>query len=82
MSSPPRPDPFAEFEDRYRCREVDGVGGRRQLVVAHADQHILQRAGVLLTWPIGAEQIRPPWAPGGFPKDDEGYAVWRSVPLI
>ena len=74
-------DWFADFEDRYRCRERDGVGGRCQLVVGHNGQHVLQRDGRRLAWPVGAEQIRPPWAPGGFPRDEEGKAVWRSVPL-
>ena len=75
MSYPPRRDPFADFEDRYRCREVDGPGGRCQLVVAHAGQHILQRAGVLLTWPIGAQpHERPPWATS-FPRDETAVSI-------
>jgi hypothetical protein len=31
--------------DRYRCREVDGVGGRCQLIVGYNGQHVLQRDG-------------------------------------
>jgi hypothetical protein len=38
-------DLFADFVDRYRCRERDGVGARCQLVVGHDGQHLLQRDG-------------------------------------
>lgn len=63
-------DPFADFEDRYRCRERDGVGGRCQLVVGHDGQHLLQRDGRRLAWPVGAEpHTRPPWATT-FPSDE------------
>ena len=70
-------DWFADFEDRYRCRERDGVGGRCQLVVGHNGQHVLQRDGRRLAWPVGAEQIRPPWAPGGFPRDETAQSISR-----
>jgi hypothetical protein len=66
----PTSDSFADFKDRYRCREVDGLGARCQLVVGHSGEHILQRAGKRLAWPVGAESHeRPPWATAA-PQDD------------
>jgi len=60
---PAASDPFDEIMDRYRCREVDGLSSRCQLVVGHPVEHILERDGRLLVWPVGAEpQLRPPWA--------------------
>ena len=56
---------------------VTGVGGRCQLVVGHNGQHVLQRDGRRLAWPVGAEQIRPPWAPGGFPRDETAQSISR-----
>jgi hypothetical protein len=41
MGYPSPRDPFADFMDRYRCREVDGEGDRCQLVVSHDGQHPL-----------------------------------------
>jgi hypothetical protein len=65
---PPPNDPWNLSQ--YRCAERDGVGGRCQLVVGHSGQHMLQRNGQRLVWPVGAEpQTRPPWAPT-FPRDD------------
>jgi hypothetical protein len=56
---------------KYRCAEVDGEGDRCQLVVGHDGEHVLQRGGQRLTWPIGAEpQTRPPWATT-FPRNNE-----------
>jgi hypothetical protein len=48
-------DLFADFVDRYRCRKRDGVGARCQLVVGHDGQHLLQRDGRRLAWPVGAQ---------------------------
>ena len=64
MSYPPPRDEFwNHIIDRYRCRERDGVGGRCQLVTGHDGQHLLQRDGRRLAWPVGAEpHARPPWA--------------------
>ena len=42
---PAASDPFDEIMDRYRCREVDGLGSRCQLVVGHPVEHILERDG-------------------------------------
>jgi hypothetical protein len=56
--------------DEARCRDVDGVGGRCQIVLGHAGQRLLQRNGQRYGWPVGAKQIRPPFAPGGFPRDE------------
>jgi hypothetical protein len=73
------PAPLDEFWhgviDEARCREVDGLDGRCQLVLGHIGQHMLQRDGQRLTWPVGAQQIRPPFAPGGFPRDEQAAAV-------
>ena len=47
--------------DRYRCPEVDGLGSRCQLVVDHPGEHILERDGQRLAWPVGAQpHERPP----------------------
>jgi hypothetical protein len=72
MSYPSPLDTFwAEIMNRYRCTEVDGEGGRCQLVTGHSGQHVLQRDGRRLAWPVGAEpQTRPPWATT-FPRDEE-----------
>jgi hypothetical protein len=56
---------WARVVDESRCREVDGVGGRCQLVLGHPRQYLLQRNGQCYGWPVGAEVIRPPWSPGG-----------------
>ena len=49
--------------DQYRCTEVDGEGDGCQLVVGHDAEHMLQKAGQRVVWPIGADpQTRPPWA--------------------
>jgi hypothetical protein len=65
---PPPSDPWNI--DQYRCAERDGEGDRCQLVIGHDGQHVLQRAGQRLTWPIGAEpQTRRPWATT-FPRDE------------
>ena len=47
----PTYDPFAGIKDWYRCRELDGVGGRCQLVVDHPGEHILERDGSLTGMP-------------------------------
>jgi hypothetical protein len=67
----PYPTPSDPWNiDQYRCAQRDGRGDRCQLVVGHHGQHILQRDGQLLVWPIGAEpQTRPPW-PTTFPRDE------------
>jgi|SoimicmetaTmtLMA_FD_contig_41_5468316_length_381_multi_2_in_0_out_0_1 hypothetical protein len=58
----PAPGGLERF-DKYRCAEADGEGTRCQLVIGHNGQHVLQRNGRRLAWPVGAEpQIRPPWA--------------------
>jgi hypothetical protein len=58
----PKPSSFEPF-DKYRCAEVDGEGDRCQLVVGQRGEHVLQRAGQRVTWPVGAEpHTRPPWA--------------------
>ena len=60
-----------ERVDKYRCGEVDGDGDRCQLVVGHNGQHVLQKAGLRLTWPVRAEpQTRPPWTVT-FPWDED-----------
>jgi len=61
------PEPHRDFSDeildRYRCAEIDGLGSRCQLVVGHDGQHLLERDGQRLAWPVGAEpHLRPPWA--------------------
>jgi hypothetical protein len=56
--------------DRDWCAEVDGLERRCQLVVGHAGQHLLQPGGQRYTWQVGAEQVRPAFAPGGFPRDE------------
>lgn len=67
----PRPlSLWDQIIDRGRCREVDGLERRCQLVVGHAGQHMLQHGGQWFTWPVGAEQVRPAFAPGGFPRDE------------
>jgi len=48
---PAASDPFDEIMDRYRCREVDGLSSRCQLVVGHPVEHILERDGRWLVWP-------------------------------
>jgi hypothetical protein len=70
------PPPDLEFSvriiDRYRCAEVDGQGDRCQPVTGHAGQHVLQRDGRRLAWPVGAQpHTRPPWSTA-FPRDEEG----------
>ena len=46
-------------------------GDRCQLVIGHDGQHVLQKAGRRLTWPVGAQpQTRPPWATA-FPRDED-----------
>ena len=71
MGYPSPRDPFADFMDRYRCREVDGEGDRCQLVVGHDGQHLLQRDGKRLAWPVGDEpHARPPRATT-FPRDED-----------
>lgn len=69
---PPPSDAFwADIMDRYRCAEVDGDGDRCQLVIGHDGQHVLQKAGQRLAWPVGAvPQTRPPWA-FTFPRDED-----------
>ena len=68
------PTPLNEFwhrvVDEARCPEFDGLGGRCQLVLGHDGQHLLQRDGRRFAWPVGAQVIRPPWSPGGFPRDE------------
>jgi hypothetical protein len=68
----PRPlSLWDEIIDRDRCVDVDGLGGRCQLIRDHPGQHMLQRDRQRVVWPIGAEpQTRPAWAPGGFPRDE------------
>ena len=59
----PHRDFWDEILDRYRCAEIDGLGSRCQLVVGHDGQHLLERDGQRLAWPVGAEpHLRPPWA--------------------
>ena len=66
----PRREFWADIIDQYRCAEVDGVGGRCQLVTGHHGQHVLQRAGKRLAWPISAEPYsRPRWATAS-PQDE------------
>ena len=61
---------WADILDRYRYAEVDGQGGRCQLVTGHDGQHILQHDGRRLAWPVGAQpHHRPPWATT-FPRDE------------
>ena len=68
---PPDTEFWARVVDESRCREVDGLGGGCQLVLGHDGQHLLQRAGKRLGWPVGAKQVRPQWAPGaGMPRDE------------
>jgi hypothetical protein len=70
MAYPPPLSLWDEILDRDRCHEVDGLSGRCQLVVGHPGQHVLQRAGQRMVWPVGAEpQTRPAWAPT-FPRDE------------
>jgi hypothetical protein len=57
--------------DEHRCTERDGLDGRCQLVRDHSGQHVLQRDGQQLAWPIDAQpHPEPPWAIGGFPRDE------------
>jgi hypothetical protein len=67
---PPTDELWDRIIDESRCPEVDGQGGRCQLVLGHAGQHLSQRGGQRYGWPVGAEVIRPPWTPGGFPRDE------------
>jgi hypothetical protein len=67
---PPDTNFWARVVDEARCREVDGLDGRCQLVLGHDGQHLLQRDGQRYGWPVGAEVVRPPWAPGGYPQDE------------
>jgi hypothetical protein len=70
MANPTPQDEFwHRVVDEARCSELDGVGDRCQLVRGHAG-HLLQRDGRPYGWPVGAEVIRPPWTPGGFPRDE------------
>jgi hypothetical protein len=72
---PAASDPFDEIMDRYRCREVDGLSSRCQLVVGHPVEHILERDGRWLVWPVGAQpHERPPWATS-FPRDESAASV-------
>ena len=70
MAYPPPGSVFDAIIDRDRCREVDGLDRRCQLVRGHPGQHMLQHGGRRYTWPVGAEQVRPAFAPGGFPRDE------------
>jgi len=67
------PRPLTQWDqiiDRARCREVDGDGGRCQLIHAHPGQHMLQRTRQRVAWPIGDDpQNGPAWAPS-FPRDE------------
>jgi hypothetical protein len=57
--------------DEHRCTERDSLDGRCQLVRDHSGQHVLQRDGQQLAWPIDAQpHPEPPWAIGGFPRDE------------
>jgi hypothetical protein len=71
MYSPSSDEFWDRVVDEARCRERDGLDGRCQLVVGHRGQNMLQRNGQRFAWPVGAEQIRPPFAPGGFPRDED-----------
>jgi hypothetical protein len=71
MAYPARLSLWDKVIDESRCREVDGVGGRCQLLREHQGQHMLQRHGQRDAWPVGAvPQGRPPWSPGGYPRDE------------
>ena len=62
---------WAPIVDEARCPERDGLDRRCQLVRGHDGRHLLQHDGHRYGWPVGAEQIRPPWAPGGYPRDED-----------
>jgi hypothetical protein len=57
--------PFADFEDGYRCRERDGWVAAANWSSATTVSTCC--SGTAAAGVAGrAEQIRPPWAPGGF----------------
>ena len=68
MACPPPGNPW-NF-DQYRCAEVDGVDDRCQLVLGHDGEHILQRDGRRLTWPVGAPPHDRPPSATTFPRDE------------
>jgi hypothetical protein len=70
MYEPSSDEFWARVVDEARCSEFDGLDGRCQLVRGHPEQHLLQRDGRRYGWPVGAQVIRPPWTPGGFPRDE------------
>ena len=72
VMSYPRPlDEFwADILDRYRCAEVDGQGGRCQLVTGHGGQTFCSMTAGGWRGPVGAQpHDRPPWATT-FPRDE------------